>query len=534
MTTDPTFPGLATASRRGEFPHEEDVGRASSRRVNILLVDDEPNKALAIQSVVDELNHHLVVATSGEAGLRELLEREYSLVLLDIHMPGMDGFEMARLIRSRPSYSNLAIVFISSADQTDERLDRAYELGAIDFISMPARRPLLRAKISSILALQQERGRRHEQPTDAAASTAPETARLRLLLSNAKDLAIAFLDLKGNIVEWSCGAELTFGWVRSEAVGNPISLIFTPEDAAGLAPQKSLAEALAGREAIAERWYQRRDGTRFWGNARTIALLDPAHRGFAVLLRDMTAHKNTEDDLKQRVSERTAQLEEVVGELEAFSYTISHDLQAPLRAIRAYAEAVSDDFQDALGPPGLQQMQRIKAATARLEKLIEDVLNYCRVPRDQIVLAPVDVAKIVRENAEQSPALQPPNARILIQEPLSLVMGSAPLLTQVFSNLLSNAIKFVRPDQCPTVLLRTENVGTDVLLWVEDNGVGINPADQERIFEMFERAHYQHDFKGTGIGLAIVRKAVQRMGGSAGVESQPGAGSRFWVRLRKG
>jgi PAS domain S-box-containing protein len=519
-------------SRTGFAPVAAEALEKDLEGIHVLLVDDQPDKALAIRSVVEELGHTLTVATSGEAGLRELLSRHFALVLLDVHMPGMDGFEMAQLIRSRPAYENLAIIFISSADLSEERLDRAYALGAVDFVAMPARRSVLKAKISAIVRLQSELRGREAAPVETPSPALPPHERWQLLLDNARDLAVFFLDNSGVVVEWSPGAETSFGWTAPQIIGQPVSVLFTAGDVAAQVPQTSLGRALAGDAQVEERWYQHRDGSRFWGYTRMVALKADGHHGFGVILRNMNDRKLAADDLERRVSERTAQLQEVVGELEAFSYSISHDLQAPLRAISTYSEIVATEYDHVLPEEGLDYIRRISDSAARLQTFIQDVLNYCRVPRDQISLVPIDVAQVVREIVESTPALQPPRVCILVQEPLHRILGHAPLVTQIFSNLLGNAAKFVAPGQTPVIVVRSEKVDGDVVLWVEDNGVGIKNADRERIFDMFERAHPQLSLKGTGIGLAIVRKAVERLGGSVGVESKFGAGSRFWIRLR--
>jgi signal transduction histidine kinase len=166
-----------------------------------------------------------------------------------------------------------------------------------------------------------------------------------------------------------------------------------------------------------------------------------------------------------------------------------------------------------------------------MDALIQDVLQYSRVLRAPLDLHPVDVEKVVNGVIQDYPALQPPNADIELRKPLLPVVGHEAFLTQCVSNLLGNAVKFVTPGQKPHVCEETRAKNSEVEIWFEDNGVGIEPEDQKRVFGIFQRGVRAGRTEGTGIGLAIVKKAVERMGGSVGVESSPGRGTRFWLRL---
>ncbi|HZV33309.1 MAG TPA: PAS domain S-box protein [Verrucomicrobiae bacterium] len=238
--------------------------------------------------------------------------------------------------------------------------------------------------------------------------------------------------------------------------------------------------------------------------------------------------------LEQRVQERTASLREVIGQMEEFSYSVSHDLRAPVRAMKGYAMALLEDYNNKLDERGRELLARIVRSGARMEGLIHDVLTYSRLARAEIKLAPVSLQKLLPEIIEHYPAMQEPNAQITIREPLHPVLAHEPSLTQAISNLLSNAVKFVAPGVKPVVQVWTESVDGKVRLWFKDNGIGIKPAYHHRLFGMFERVHQDLHYEGTGIGLAIVRKAVEKMGGRAGVESDGISGSSFWIELSPG
>jgi signal transduction histidine kinase len=214
--------------------------------------------------------------------------------------------------------------------------------------------------------------------------------------------------------------------------------------------------------------------------------------------------------------------------------------------MRQYSKVLMDDYGDRLDDQGRFFLERIADSSLRLDRLVQEVLAYSRIVRGDLVPRRVDTAGVIREVIRQNPSLQPGAADIEIQEPLLPMIGQEVFLTQCISNLLTNAVKFVAPGVKPRVRIRTERraagpaegmagggapSASRVRLWIEDNGIGIAPQHQERIFGMFERVHGGNAYEGTGIGLAIVSKAVQRMGGSVGVESRPGEGSRFWIEL---
>jgi signal transduction histidine kinase len=241
--------------------------------------------------------------------------------------------------------------------------------------------------------------------------------------------------------------------------------------------------------------------------------------------------------LEKTVAERTAELTATVQELEAFSYSIAHDMRAPLRAMLGYSNILAEEHSAKLDDTGKIYLERISTSADRLDQLIQDVLNYSRIVRGDVPLSPVNTEKLLREIIESYPNLHRPDVTIEIIKPLPQVQANPAALTQVFSNLLGNAIKFVQPDVPPRIKIRAEPSAQNnsmARFWFEDNGIGIDESSQQRIFQMFQRLNRAELYEGTGIGLAIVRKAVERMGGKTGVESDPGKGSRFWVELKTG
>ncbi len=244
--------------------------------------------------------------------------------------------------------------------------------------------------------------------------------------------------------------------------------------------------------------------------------------------KDELAHAN--EALERTVQERTASLRETVGELEHFSYSITHDMRAPLRAMRSFAGMLLQECSDCLVPTSRDYLQRIATAAERMDQLVIDALDYSKALRQELPLGPVDPEPLLRGMIESYPALQPPQAHIQIDGPMPKVLANQAGLTQCFSNLLGNAVKFIVPGTVPRVRVWGERREAMVRLWFADNGIGIAPEAQARIFDMFQQV--SKEYEGTGIGLALVRKVAERMGGKVGVESEPGRGSRFWLDLK--
>jgi signal transduction histidine kinase len=247
----------------------------------------------------------------------------------------------------------------------------------------------------------------------------------------------------------------------------------------------------------------------------------------------MVAHvREAQQRLEERVQARTAQLQERNEELEAFAYSISHDLRSPLRAMAGFSQALLEDYGDRLDDVGRAHIERVSAAARMMDRLIDDLLAYSRLTRTELELAPLDLGPLVQASLQQLHAdVERRHARVAVEEPLPAVLAHGPTLAQVLANLLANGIKFVPRERRPEVRLRAEPRDGRVRVWVEDNGIGIASEHHERIFRVFERLHRVTDYPGTGIGLAIVRKAMERMGGTSGVESAAGQGSRFWIEL---
>jgi signal transduction histidine kinase len=234
--------------------------------------------------------------------------------------------------------------------------------------------------------------------------------------------------------------------------------------------------------------------------------------------------------LERRVHERTAELERANAQLEAFGYSVSHDLRAPLRGMQGLAQALVEDYGERLDATGRAYASRVVDEAALMDTLIQDLLAYARISRVDVALESValsDALAAATHNVAADVARS--GAEIVVAPDLPAVRANRAILIQVFTNLLSNAIKF--GGERASVLVWAERHAGKVRVWVADHGIGIKPEDRERIFRVFERLHGADEYPGTGIGLAIVRQAMDRLNGAVGVESTPGKGSRFWIEL---
>jgi two-component system sensor histidine kinase/response regulator len=366
-------------------------------RARVLIVDDQVENLVALETILEDLGVDTVRGHSGEEALRLMLSDDFAVVLLDVRMPGMDGFETAGFIRARPRSRHVPIIFVTAFDDPLERVTKGYTIGAVDYILKPINPDILRSKVKVFVEL--------------------------------------FLKTKS-------------------------------------------------------------------------------------LEREIAERRRVEEEL--RASNK---------ELEAFTYSVSHDLRGPLRAITGFSDVLLKDYIDLIkDEEGRDFLRRIAAGARQMDSLIQDLLAFSRLGREKIAIGPVDLSKTIDEALAQVDA---GNAQIEKQDGLPLSVGNRTLLAQVFSNLVSNAVKFVAPEVKPRVKIRADLNGERVRVWVEDNGIGIAPEYHERIFRVFERLNPGNGYPGTGIGLAIVRRAMERMGGRCGVESSPGKGSRFWIELPK-
>ncbi len=365
----------------------------SGNQQAILVVDDRPANLVALRQTLEETGAEIVEANSGEQALVETLRRGFALAILDVQMPGMDGYELAELLRGNPDTRNLPIVFLTAAFSEKWQIFKGYESGAVDYIIKPYDPPVLLSKVRVFLQL-------HAQ---------------RLELERSRE-----------------------------------------------------------------------------------------------------------------------QLTALNRELEAFAYSVSHDLRAPLRAIEGFSQALLEDCLEKLDAQGRDYLQRVSGEARRMSRLIDNLLRLSRVTRAEMKRQKVDLSALAREIAARLAAAEPGRrVQLRIAEDLA-VEGDPGLLEQALENLLANAWKFTGRTEAARIEVGREAVDGRSALYVRDNGVGFDIKRADKLFAPFQRMHAAADFPGTGVGLSTVQRVVARHGGRVWCESEPGAGAVFFFTLGSG
>ena len=516
---------------------------AGDEAVNILIVDDREDKLLALEAVLTNLHQTIIKARSGKEALRVLLQKDVAVILLDVAMPGMDGFETASWIRKRPQTEHTPIIFVTSMNTAESNASQGYSLGAVDYILTPIMPDVLRTKVSVFVELYKknqevrrqaeriveiEQAEHRRQLAEATDRLEQETKRNRFFTLAVDMLAIA--DFSGRMLQLNPTWEKVLGYTEDELKAKSGLDMVHPEDHAGMCDK--MRELRQGATVSYEARYLCKDGSWRWLGWTAAPFL--SEELIYIFARDVTQRKCAEAEiqaLNSQLNRRVNELSEINKELEAFNYSISHDLRAPLRAMQGFAHVLVQDYGKALDGTGKQFAQRIVSSAIYMDTLLRDLLDYSRLARSELVPSKVALDSALTEIlAHLRKDIDERKAEVDIQQPILAVSAHLPTLRQVLSNLLTNAFKFVAPETSPRIRIWTEKHGHAVRIWVEDNGIGIAPEHQERIFGLFERVH-SNNYPGTGVGLALVRKGVERMGGRVGVESRPENGSRFWVEL---
>lgn len=514
-------------------------------RANILLVDDRPDKLLALEAVLSDLDQNLVRATSGKEALRRLLERDFAVILLDVSMPGMDGFETASLIRQRPRSEHTPIIFVTSIGTTENHVSRGYSLGAVDYLLTPIVPGALRSKVAAFVELhrQTELTRRqaeqlrqleeskHQRELAEVADRLETETRRNLFFTLALDM-LGIADFEGRLLQVNPAWNRVLGYTEEELHQlSGIDLVH-PESRSLMQEKMELLRTGSTISHFESR-YRHKDGSYRW--LQWSATPVPAERLIYIFARDVTGRKEDEAricELNQQLELRVAALTEANRELEAFNYSIAHDLRTPLRSMSGFAKALAEDETGSLSPLGLDYARRIAHSAKFMDALLLDLLTYSRLARAEILPVRVSLEEPVQELLSvMEKEILDAGAQVDIISPLGEACVHAPTLKQILSNLIANSLKFLAPGRKPRIRILTTQKDGLVRLWVEDNGIGISAEHHEKIFGLFQRLHDARTYPGTGIGLALVRKGAERMGGHAGVESEPGQGSRFWVDL---
>mgnify|MGYP000674494626 FL=1 len=418
---------------------------------NILVVDDTPENLRLLSTMLTHRGYAPRCVINGQMALRACNSNPPDLILLDIMMPEMNGYEVCQHLKSEPKTREIPVIFISAKDEVFDKVN-AFAVGGVDYISKPFQFEEVLARIESHLTLRNLQKQLKEQNV-----LLQEEISSRLAVEKT-------LDEKNQVL------------------------------------QQEISNRCAVEKALQEQ---------------------------NLLLQQEISNRQCAESALLKSNQELARSN---AELEQFAYVASHDLQAPLATIASYAQLLEKRYKDQLDSQASKFIGNIVHGCTRMQTLIDDLLEYSRVGRSQKPFQIIDCNHVIQQVIANLQGAIRNNQAVVTYTELPAVMGDISQLVQLFQNLVSNAIKY-RQDESPTVYINAYKQENNWLFSVSDNGIGIASQHQERIFQIFQRLHTQKEYSGTGIGLAICQKIVERHGGSIWVDSEPGQGSTFHFTL---
>lgn len=517
--------------------------RVAEAPIEVLLVDDAPDKLLALGAALSDLDVTVVQARSGNEALRLVLKRDFAVILLDINMPGMDGFETAALIRQRKCSAHTPIIFVTSFSTADVEVYRGYSLGAVDYLFTPVTPEVLRSKVSVFVELA-KKSREIQRQTEALRRADEERMERKLAEAHARieweaqrnqffRLSIELLaiaDYEGVFTQTNPTWQKTFGYAEGELHGHNLEEFVHPEDLA--VTRELVANSRQAETSLYfETRFRARDGSYRW-LGWTIAPF-AAEGLLYVFARDITERRERENEIRRLnadLEQRTLSLQLLNQELESFSYSLAHDLRTPLRSINAYSEMLVSGEVGALPGEADKMLRTIQRNSSRMTQLMDDFLAFFRVARKDVKQEQIAMTAVARE-AIATVQVDHKRAINFRVGKLPAARGDPAMVLQVFVNLISNAVKFTSQREQAEVEIGVLPQRRPTVYYVKDNGVGFNMKYYNRLFGVFERLHRREEFDGTGIGLAIVQKIVQRHGGTVWAESTLHQGATFYFTL---
>ncbi|ACK72146.1 multi-sensor signal transduction histidine kinase [Gloeothece citriformis PCC 7424] len=554
---------------------------SSEPNVNILLVDDNPNNLLALEAILNSLGQNLVRATSGEDALRCLLQQDFAVILLDVKMPGMDGFETAMLIRERQRSRHVPIIFLTAYSKSENQAFKGYSLGAVDYLVKPIEPEILLSKVTVFVDLFKKTAQVKQQAEEIAQlnekleqRVIERTAQLeaanrqkeelfkqeKLSRIKAEAAEQRFRDLingLGHVIFWeadaktfqftfvSQSAEMLLGYTTEKWLSEPEfwTNILHPEDR-NLTLQRLYTTSLTccqnhsqGKDNEFEYRCITAKNEVIWIRDKVYLVYD--EQGVLQKLRglmiDITESKKAEEALRSQTEElarlttvlkqTNTTLEKRNHELDQFVYVASHDLKSPLRAIANISQWLAEDLEDKLTEETQHQLDLLQGRVLRMEKLINGLLYYYRVGRVKIDLEKVEVEELLKEVI--SSLDPPPEFTIKIDPPMPTINTIRVLLEQVFSNLISNAIKHHHLPE-GTIIIKAENKGKFYEFSVADDGPGIAPEFHEKVFGLFQTLKAKSNVENTGIGLTLVKRIVEGEKGKIYLKSEERKGTTVY------
>jgi PAS domain S-box-containing protein len=478
---------------------------STTEKVNILLVDDRRENLLALESILRGLNENLVKASSGAEALKFLLRNEAAVILLDVEMPDMDGFQTATLIREREKTSHTPIIFLTAISKSDIHVIQGYSLGGVDYIFKPFVPDVLKSKVSSFVQMFKQRR---------------EMQRQAVLLKTERDFVSAILDTvasfvlvldsDGRILRVNRSWEQMTGHSLDEVKGQYLWDYLEDKESA-----RNFLKAHKPEAECEEYWLGKGTVRRLVSWCCTGLTDDGGKTGhFVVTGRDIT-------ELRQRTEE-----------LEGFTYSVSHDMRAPVRAIDGFTRILIEEYAGKLDDEGRRLLQIVRANTEKMGQLIDGLLALSRLGREKVMFSDIDMEELARTVFDEQKAVGAKGRTISFKVGgLPSAYGDKRLIAQVFHNLLANAIKFTRNEKSAEIEVGYMPGPAEDIYFVRDNGVGFDMDHAHKLFGTFQRLHGADEFEGSGIGLATVHRIIDRHGGRVWAKAKTNAGATFYFSL---
>jgi PAS domain S-box-containing protein len=505
---------------------------------NILIVDDDQRSLLAMEALLSGPGRTIFPVGSGKEALRRLLRQDFALILLDVRMADMDGFETAELIRKNERLRHIPIIFLSAIDTLEADVYRGAASGAVDYLFKPVVPEVLKSKVAVFVDL----FHMNERLKQKALHQSEE--RFRLLVESMQDYAIFMLDPDGRVTSWNTGAEKITGYQQQEVVGVPFACFYTAEDRTRGLPEQALREAVANGRCEQEGWRVRKDGTRFWADAIISALRDERFTavGYSVVTRDLTERRKVEEALRESEKKLRQQAEDLEQQLIASGRLVSlgeitasmaHEFNNPLGIVMGFAQDLLTETDSS--SPQYRYLEIIDAETKRCQNIIQELLQFARPSSTS--LCSTDIQEIVKKTVNlvtNHLYKQKIDLELLVDENLPRIEADPQQLEQVLINIYLNAIDAMPEGGRLTVgakLEKCNDAAPILVVTVADTGFGIEKENLAKIFLPFFTAKKT---KGLGLGLPICERIVKNHGGKIALKSEPARGTVFEIHLPVG
>ncbi len=503
-----------------------------SERQKILIVDDLPANLVALRELLKPIDAEVIEAGSGNDALALTVEHDFAALLVDVDMPVMDGFEFAELTRGVEKTRTTPIIFITAAFKDREHRIKGYRTGAVDYIEKPIDEEILLSKVQVFLDLdhgKKEIERLNRELSRSLDELKESEERFRDLYDNAPDLYVSVDAKTAAIVQCNNTMAAMLGRAKDDIIGSPIFDVYHADcmDLVHEAFETFVATGEVHRDDLI---LKKRNGEKLFVSLNVTALRDKDGQ----ILRSRSVWRDISEQkaAERALAARTEELERSNEELKQFAFVASHDLQEPLNLIEGFLNVLNRTYGGKMGPDADEYIGYTLDGVARMRALIKDLQAYSRVQSKGEPFVDASLNEVADEAMKNlAAAVEESKAEVVIADLPTLPVDRGQI-ARLFQNLIGNALKYRKKDAPPVVRLDVvEEAGGAWRFSVRDNGIGIAPEFFDKVFVIFQRLHTKKHFPGTGVGLAICKRIVQRHGGRIWIESTPGQGSVFHFTL---